>query len=83
MKIYLVKEHMALQEGARETVTAAYLDRKNAEKDAHSHLNSQYTHWMVDTLDIKDARSFFRHKEEERKAPLSVKQPRRRKSTLP
>ena len=60
MKIYLVKEHMALQEGSRETVMAAYLERENAEKDAHSHQESQYTHWMIDVLDIKDSRSFLK-----------------------
>jgi hypothetical protein len=60
MKVYLVKEHMALQDGQRETVTAAYLDRKNAEKDAESHIEGHYTHWMVDAIEIKDARTFFR-----------------------
>ena len=62
MKIYLVKEHMALAEGQRETVTAAYFDKKNAEKDARSHLESHYTHWMVDAIDVKDARSFFKER---------------------
>ncbi|MBA4147896.1 MAG: hypothetical protein H0X66_07245 [Verrucomicrobia bacterium] len=56
MKVYLVKEHMALPDGQRETITAAYLDRKNAEEDAHSHLHGHYTHWMVDEVEIKDAR---------------------------
>lgn len=69
MKIYLVKEHMALQDGQRETVTAAYFDRKNAEDDAHSHQESQYTHWMVDTLDIKDARSYFKKLDEKKPEP--------------
>jgi hypothetical protein len=67
MKVYLVKEHMALPEGQRETVTAAYLDRKNAEKDAESHVEGQYTHWMVDVLDIKDSRSFFRKQDSDKK----------------
>ncbi|MFN7140397.1 MAG: hypothetical protein ACK4UN_13755, partial [Limisphaerales bacterium] len=64
MKVYLVKEHMALPEGQRETITAAYLDRKNAEDDARSHLNSRYTHWMVDEVEIKDARSVMRKHDE-------------------
>jgi hypothetical protein len=71
MKIYLVKEHMALQEGSRETVMAAYLDRENAEKDAHGHQESQYTHWMVDELDIKDGRSFLK-KLGEKKKPMKA-----------
>jgi hypothetical protein len=66
MKIYLVKEHMALQDGMREEVTAAYLDRKNAERDAHSHQEGQYTHWFIDSLDIKDARSFFKKQNEKK-----------------
>jgi len=76
MKIYLVKEHMALQDGQRETVTAAYLDPKNAEKDAHSHLSGQYTHWMIDAFDIKDARSYFKRVEQKRPAPPA---PRRKR----
>ncbi len=47
---------MALRDGQRETVTAAYLDKHNAEEDARSHVEGQYTHWMVDSIDIKDAR---------------------------
>lgn len=69
MKIYLVKEHMALQDGVREEVTAAFLDKENAEKEAHSHMEGQYTHWFVDALDIKDARSFFKKLGEKEKKP--------------
>ena len=64
MKVYLVKEHMALPEGQRETITAAYLDRKNAEQDARSHLNGHYTHWMVDEVEIKDARRVMKKHDE-------------------
>lgn len=64
MKVYLVKEHMALPEGQRETITAAYLDKKNAEQDARSHLNSRYTHWMVDEIEIKDARRVMKKHDE-------------------
>jgi hypothetical protein len=78
MKIYLVKEHMALQDGQRETVTAAYLDRKNAEDDAHGHLEGHYTHWMVDVLDIRDARSFFK-KQVEKKPEPKAEPPRRKR----
>ena len=68
MKVYLVKEHMALQDGQRETVMSAYLDKKNAEKDARSHLQSHYTHWMVDEIDVKDARSFFKKRGDKKEA---------------
>lgn len=64
MKVYLVKEHMALPEGQRETITAAYLDRKNAEQDARSHLDGHYTHWMVDEVEIKDARRMMKRHDE-------------------
>lgn len=64
MKVYLVKEHMALPEGQRETITAAYLDRKNAEQDARSHLDGHYTHWMVDEVEIKDARRMMKMHDE-------------------
>jgi hypothetical protein len=64
MKVYLVKEHMALPEGQRETITAAYLDRKNAELDARSHLDGHYTHWMVDEVEIKDARRVMKKHDE-------------------
>lgn len=66
MKVYLVKEHMALQDGQRETVMAAYLDKKNAERDVESHVQGQYTHWMIDALEIKDARSFFKKRVEKK-----------------
>ncbi len=64
MKVYLVKEHMALPDGQRETITAAYLDRKNAEEDARSHLEGRYTHWMVDEVEIKDARRVMKRHDE-------------------
>lgn len=79
MKIYLVKEHMALQDGQRETVTAAYLDRQNAEEDAHSHLEGHYTHWMVDAIDIRDARSYFKKLGDKKTETKAEAPPRRKK----
>ncbi len=68
MKIYLVKEHEAFNDTQRESVVAAYLDKKNAEQDAQSHIHGVYTHWLVDELEVKDARSVMRKKNSKRQA---------------
>jgi hypothetical protein len=63
MKVYLVKEHVALNDGQRESVASAYLDKKNAELDAKSRVHTQYIHWLIDAVEVRDARSVMKKRE--------------------
>ena len=57
MKVYIVFEYEAHEEGSSESIAGVYLDRKRAEEFAAAQDGGRYMSWRVEDYDVIDASS--------------------------